>query len=122
MNRFCEFSISQRKTLTILGMGLLLFGGYKIVTMSHPALSDAAPMAETAVWDDYESPLILDINHSPADSLELVPGIGPVLSRRIVDFRRTHGDFTAIDSLVNVKGIGPKTLAKIRVYFRDIAQ
>lgn len=122
MKRLCEFSITQRKTLTILGMALLVFGGYKIVRMSGPALSVETQVTQAAIGDEYKPPLLLDINYSPADSLELVPGIGSVLSQRIIQYRLTHGAFESIDSLINVKGIGPKTLAKIRIYFRDISR
>ncbi len=101
-------------------MALLVFGGYKIIHMSAPAVSVETQVSAAAIGDEYKPPLLLDINHSPADSLELVPGIGPALSQRIIQYRRTHGIFLSVDSLVNVKGIGPATLAKIRIYFRDI--
>ena len=122
MERFFEFSTAQRKTLTILGLALLVFGSYKIIHISLPSVSVQAQESRAALQDEYRPPLILDVNRSPADSLEFVPGIGPALARRIVDYRRTHGDFESVDSLVNVKGIGPKTLEKIRIYFRDIPQ
>jgi competence ComEA-like helix-hairpin-helix protein len=122
MKRFFEFSLAQRKTLTLLGLALIVFGGYKIIRMSAPSFSVETQISTAAVTSEYKPPLLLDANRSPADSLELVPGIGPVLSERIIQYRRTHGAFVSVDSLVNVKGIGPKTLAKIRMYFRDIPQ
>jgi len=122
MKRFFEFSITQRKTLTLLGLALLVFGGYKIIRMSVPSLSVQTQVSQAALRDEYKPPLFLDVNHSPADSLELLPGIGPKLSQRIVQYRQTYGAFVSVDSLVNVKGIGPKMLAKIRMYFRDIPE
>ena len=120
MNRFFEFSGAQIKTLTILAVLVLLGGSYKFIRDYY-----THPQAPPHVWrveamDDYQPTLILDINFAPVDSLELVPGIGPVLSQRIDDYRKTHGPFTAVDSLVNVPGIGPASLENIRKYFRVI--
>lgn len=58
----------------------------------------------------------LNINTASAVELELLPDIGPALSKRIVEYREEHGAFKTIDGLRNVKGIGPKTLTKIRQY------
>jgi competence ComEA-like helix-hairpin-helix protein len=120
MNRFFEFSRAQIKTLTILAVLVLLGGSYKFVRDYY-----TRPQAPTHVWrveatDDYQPTLILDLNFAPVDSLELVPGIGPVLSQRIDDYRKMHGPFTGVDSLVNVAGIGPASLEKIRKYFKVI--
>lgn len=58
-----------------------------------------------------------DPNYAPADSLELLPGIGPVLAERIVDYRRTH-HFDSLADLKNVDGIGEKLLETITPYLR----
>ncbi len=63
--------------------------------------------------EDIESIFPLDLNTASAEELELLPGIGTVLSKRIVDYRRLNGPFTSIDSLINVKGIGTHKLKKI---------
>jgi competence protein ComEA len=57
--------------------------------------------------------LLININSAPADSLELLPGIGPVYASRIIDYRNTHGAFESLDELTDIRGIGPKTLKKI---------
>lgn len=59
------------------------------------------------------SRLSININTAPADSLELLPGIGPTYAERIVEHRVAHGNFDDLDDLEQVKGIGPKTLEKI---------
>uniref|UniRef100_UPI00404B323B ComEA family DNA-binding protein n=1 Tax=Desulfobacca sp. TaxID=2067990 RepID=UPI00404B323B len=60
--------------------------------------------------------LALDLNQASAADLEAVPGLGPVLARRIIDCREEHGPFREIEDLLQVKGIGPKLLEKIRPY------
>jgi competence protein ComEA len=54
----------------------------------------------------------MNINAATVRQLTLLPGIGPTLARRIVEFRRTKGKFQSPRDLLGVRGIGPKTLAK----------
>jgi len=56
----------------------------------------------------------LDLNRATAQELEKLPGIGPVLAQRIVDWREKHGPFKSVDDLLAVPGIGPKTLENLR--------
>jgi len=56
------------------------------------------------------SPLVF-LSHAPADSLDLLPGIGPVLAARIVAARGARG-FSSWDEVLAVKGIGPRLIAR----------
>jgi competence protein ComEA len=56
----------------------------------------------------------LDLNAADYADLLRLPGIGPVLAERIVEYRDRHGPFYAVDSLINVTGIGPAKLDKLR--------
>lgn len=58
----------------------------------------------------------MNLNHATAKQLERLPRIGPALSGRIVAYRDAHGPFIQVDDLVNVRGIGKKTLAKVAPY------
>ncbi len=60
--------------------------------------------------------LALDPNQATAEDLAAIPGLGPVLARRLVEFREAHGPFTGLDDLLAVKGMGPKILEKIRPF------
>jgi competence protein ComEA len=50
--------------------------------------------------------------------LDALPGVGPVLAQRIVDWRTAHGRFTSVDELDEVSGIGAKLLSEIRPHVR----
>src|SRR5659263_415683 len=52
----------------------------------------------------------IDLNTAATADLDTLPGIGPVLAQRIVDWRTEHGAFTAVDELAEVRGIGSALL------------
>jgi competence protein ComEA len=56
----------------------------------------------------------ISLNQASAADLDALPGIGPALSQRIVDYRLEIGSFQSIEELTEVSGIGPKLFAKIR--------
>jgi competence protein ComEA len=60
----------------------------------------------------------VDLNSASADSLTTVPGIGPVMAERIVAWREAHGPFRRVEDLMKVKGVGEKTLDKLRPYVK----
>ncbi len=60
--------------------------------------------------------LTLDLNQAQAADLEAIPGLGPVLARRIIAFRESQGPFRDRTDLLQVPGIGPKLLEKISPY------
>ena len=57
-----------------------------------------------------------DLNRARADDLTLIPGIGPALAKRIVDYRDAEGQFNGLEDLLNVSGIGRKKIKSLRRY------
>jgi competence protein ComEA len=74
-----------------------------------------APQTTAAQTTQANSGLI-NINTASLSLLTTLNGIGDVKGQAIIDYRNEHGAFTSVDELINVKGIGEKTLAKIRSY------
>lgn len=58
----------------------------------------------------------IDLNTADAAQLDTVPGIGEVIAGRIIEYRNSVGKFKTVDELLNVKGIGEKTLDEMRDY------
>ncbi len=56
----------------------------------------------------------VNINRANSAQLQTIHGIGPTKASEIIKYRKMHGGFKTVDELVNVKGIGPKTLQKIK--------
>ena len=61
-----------------------------------------------------QSPPRLDVNSADAAALENLPGLGPVLAARIVAYRKRFGPFANAEELIQVRGIGPRSFAKLR--------
>jgi competence protein ComEA len=56
----------------------------------------------------------VEVNRATADVLATLPGIGPALARRIVEWRGANGPFGSVDDLEKVPGIGPATVERLR--------
>jgi competence protein ComEA len=79
------------------------------------ALMLAAGVSADAATDGSDREPI-DLNTADVAALQTVPGIGPALAKRIVEFREKEGPFERVDDLLKIRGIGEKSLAKIRPY------
>ena len=54
----------------------------------------------------------VDINRAGSSELQAVKGIGPVLAKKIIDYRSENGYFRTIQELAKIDGIGPKLIAR----------
>lgn len=70
------------------------------------------------VREEDRPPVPTDVNRAGPKTLQRLPGIGPVTAGRIIALRDSVGPFVDSPSLLEVKGIGPKTLEKIRPFLR----
>jgi competence protein ComEA len=60
------------------------------------------------------APSPVDLNTATAAELDALPGIGPALAERILQWRETNGPFGTVDDLDAVSGIGPTTMERLR--------
>ncbi len=58
--------------------------------------------------------VVVDLNRASAKELEALPGIGPARASAILRWRGEHGSFATVDDLLEVPGIGPATLERLR--------
>ncbi|MCG3121581.1 MAG: hypothetical protein ALAOOOJD_04736 [bacterium] len=70
------------------------------------ALSASAPTVNS-------TPQSLDVNAATFNDLVRLPGIGPVMAKRIIEYREANGPFKRLQDLRHVKGIGAKTYEKL---------
>lgn len=138
-----RFTPAERRAILVL-VGLLALGaGYDLWRSRRPPVSGAgaafsitsrggsgpdseeAPLAggregpdsgaaASATRDSAGARAALDLNRATAEDLDELPGVGPVIAQRIVDFRRHHGPFRRVEDLRAVRGIGPRLLERLR--------
>ena len=58
----------------------------------------------------------VNINTASVEQLTSLPGVGPKLAARIVEYRQKSGTFRSTQELINVQGIGEKNFAKIEAW------
>ena len=59
---------------------------------------------------------VVNVNTASAEELSVLPGVGPARARAIVELRQQRGGFKRIEDLLEVKGIGEASLAKLKPY------
>jgi competence protein ComEA len=77
-------------------------------TKQDAGLPQASPPAIVA------GPHKVNLNTATQAELELLPGIGPAMAKRILDYRKDHGKFASVEQLDNVRGVGAKTMERLR--------
>jgi competence protein ComEA len=86
------------------------------VTAPPAPEKSSAPLERRPQQDASRRPegIALDLNRASAKDFEQLPGVGPVLAGRIIEYRASQGMFHDIEQLREVKGIGPKKFEQIR--------
>lgn len=98
-------AIALTVVFLIAAVAVTLTGGRSTGVAYTPMEQGISAQTATA------EPEKLNINTATAAELEALPGIGPALAARIVDYRAAHGPFQGPEELMNVSGIGEKTYA-----------
>ncbi|WP_455377413.1 ComEA family DNA-binding protein [Petrachloros mirabilis] len=136
------YSLLLKLAMLAMTMGIVFWIGWTVPQnryeeISHQSaglaietdngLSAALPgNADTLIRKQLEQPYVqqnhsqtaaekkLDLNKATEHDLESLPGIGPTLADRIMQYRRVRGSFQKIEQLRDIKGIGEKKFERIR--------
>jgi competence protein ComEA len=98
--------------LTSLNLAAALQDGEQIL-VGVPGTSPAQVVAPSGVPVSSAPSEPIDLNSATLEQLETLPGIGPSLGQRILDWRTAHGRFTTVDELREVSGIGDARFADL---------
>lgn len=99
---------TERADLSTVNLARAVVDGEQILVLAHgqsPPVGTAPPGSDAG---------LINLNSSSASQLEQLPGVGPVLAERIVAWREENGQFSSVDQLLEVSGIGEKVLEKMR--------
>lgn len=126
-----RLSITRHESLAVLTLTVLFLLGLTVrhvqeqqvpplAADSLVARTSAAP-ADSAQEDQIPTPSAenpINLNTASRDALQALPGVGPVLAKRIDAYRSAQRPFQRVEELKRVSGIGPKTLATLRPMVR----
>jgi len=112
------FTRDERAVVVFLVLAVLVGVMVLAVGRVDPSRVEGLLPATTTVEEEVAESLApvwpLDLNTAGETELIELPGIGPVRARAIIELRQTLGCFSDPEDLLEVKGIGPRTLERIR--------
>ena len=97
--------------LTGLNLARVLVDGEQILVGRAPPVGGLAASASTA--GPAATSALVNLNTATEEQLDTLPGVGPVTAQKIIAWRTAHGAFSSVDELLEVDGIGDKTLADL---------
>ena len=113
----------EEANLDAINLAAFIYDGQKIIVPFRPS-QDPEKQDRNSVFNlnesnypgdtNYSSSPKININIVDAAALQCLPGIGPVLSERIISFRNQNGCFENIDCIKEVSGIGDKKFEGIK--------
>ena len=106
LTRLATGALAAALAVSLVGCGT---GNQTPSASSAPAAaSTAAATAPTQTVPEETVSFPVNINTADVDTLTALPGIGQVLAKRILAYRRQNGSFRAVEEITNVEGIGEK--------------
>jgi len=108
-------SIQERGLILLIGLAVLASGVLLFTDLPNPVRTsplEAIRLDDVSVLlPRFVESAPIDINRATLDDLITLPGIGPALAQRIIDYRIEHGPFRSVEELERVSGIGPQTVS-----------
>jgi len=105
---------TEEANLDAVNLALRLKDGQKIVIPHNRIVGTTEGNNIDSTYTSSSHSDKININTANSKLLQSLPGIGPVLSERIVEYRNKNGFFSSIDDIKNVSGIGEKKFEGIK--------
>jgi competence protein ComEA len=93
-------------------MTRIMMAAIAAIALSAPALSaqSKAPAPKPAAT----ATAPVNLNTATVEQLATIPGVGPKMAERIIDYRQKNGGFKKVEDLMNVSGVGEKSFLKMK--------
>lgn len=106
------FNLTKQERSVLLFIGSVVFTGISInyLSKSNPRLKDYI----ADIPAPRSAPQKINLNHATFEELTGLPGVGPELAQRILDYRKAQGGFNAIEELKKVKGIKDSKFERLK--------
>lgn len=86
---------------------------HETVAVTQPEATEESASESTPESEPTTPAGPINLNTATAEQLQTLPGIGPVIAARIIDYRTQYGEFGSVAELIAVSGIGEKKLEAI---------
>lgn len=101
---------TEEADLDALNLAAKLTDGQKV----YVSKKGEAPQGSLVASTDGSLQALISLNTATLEQLDTLPGIGPTIAQRILDWRTAHGSFSSVNQLQDVEGIGPKKFGNIK--------
>lgn len=107
------FNLTRQEKTVLLFLASSVFAGISInyLAKHNPRFKD---YFRSVFVDARNSPPPINLNKATLDELIALPGVGPALGERIIDYRDSQGSFKAIEDIQKVKGFGQKKFEQLK--------
>jgi len=90
----------------------ILMAAIAAIALSAPSLSAQSKIPAPKPTATAAAPV--NLNTATAEQLATIPGVGPKMAERILDYRQKNGGFKKVEDLMNVSGVGEKSFLKMK--------
>jgi competence protein ComEA len=93
-------------------MTRIMMAAIAAIALSAPVLSAQSKAPAPKPTATATAPV--NLNTATAEQLATIPGVGPKMAERIIDYRQKNGGFKKVEDLMNVSGVGEKSFLKMK--------
>lgn len=93
-------------------MTRIMMAAIAAIALSAPAVSAQSKAPAPKAAATAASPV--NLNTATAEQLATIPGVGPKMAERIIDYRQKNGGFKKVEDLMNVTGVGEKSFLRMK--------
>lgn len=105
---------SEEANRNIVNLALPLSDGMHVHVPDNTIESSLPPVSSGSLPNNNPTNTTININTALLEELERLPGIGPSIAQKIIDYRQENGPFASIEEVQNVSGIGPAKYEQIK--------